>query len=327
MNRTATKALVLPFERQDIPTPANDASWLYLNAMRLPNSAFPIAQLVCEQSFKPHFLDLQSLGYKTEPHISATGFEGALVLVDRAKLRNQYLIAKAIDAVSVNALVIVAGEKDYGIASLKKWASSLSEPVDSFSKFHSQVFILRATEETKSKFTKIDVSSNAGLFGGGKIDKGSQLLASTFDSAISGNVADFGSGTGYLSNCILEQAAPATLDLYEAEQRALTLSKEMLTRSNCTLEFHWCDLTRESISQRFDWVVMNPPFHQGRAAEPQIGQDMIKTACKALRPGGRLRLVANRQLPYEGIIHNLFGHCYELTVNAGFKVLEGRQKR
>ena len=66
---------------------------------------------------------------------------------------------------------------------------------------------------------------------------------------------------------------------------------------------------------------MNPPFHRGRAAEPGIGQRLIGVAAKALRRGGRLFMVANRQLPYEETLEAEFAQWREITRDGGFKVL------
>ena len=70
--------------------------------------------------------------------------------------------------------------------------------------------------------------------------------------------------------------------------------------------FFWIDLLSEPVERRYDAIVMNPPFHRSRAAEPEIGAGMIRAAAKALKPGGRLFMVANRQLPYEPILSAAF---------------------
>ena len=49
-------------------------------------------------------------------------------------------------------------------------------------------------------------------------------------------------------------------------------------------------------------MIANPPFHQGRAAEPDLGAAFIAAAARILKPSGRLLLVANRQLPYEAAL-------------------------
>jgi 16S rRNA (guanine1207-N2)-methyltransferase len=71
--------------------------------------------------------------------------------------------------------------------------------------------------------------------------------------------------------------------------------------------------------------VMNPPFHQKREAEPDIGQRMIRTAGAALKPGGRLLMVANRQLPYEKTLSEVFSSHSEIARDGMFKVLDARQ--
>ena len=68
-------------------------------------------------------------------------------------------------------------------------------------------------------------------------------------------------------------------------------------------------------------MIMNPPFHEGHAAEPSIGAAMIKGAHDALRNGGNLLMVANRGLPYEPVLAEHFKQHGEVCRNARFKVL------
>jgi 16S rRNA (guanine1207-N2)-methyltransferase len=67
---------------------------------------------------------------------------------------------------------------------------------------------------------------------------------------------------------------------------------------------------------------MNPPFHSGRASEPDIGKAFIAAASKAIVPGGRLLMVANRKLPYEQALASGFRRVEEKTVRDGYKVIE-----
>jgi 16S rRNA (guanine1207-N2)-methyltransferase len=91
------------------------------------------------------------------------------------------------------------------------------------------------------------------------------------------------------------------LDLYEAEQRALALAELNLAPPprSLPLRFLWRDVTA-GIEPGYDVIISNPPFHTpSRADRPDIGQRFIAVAAQALRPGGRLYVVANRHLPYE----------------------------
>jgi 16S rRNA (guanine1207-N2)-methyltransferase len=73
---------------------------------------------------------------------------------------------------------------------------------------------------------------------------------------------------------------------------------------------------------RFDFIVSNPPFHTpAREERPDIGRRFIATAAQALRPGGRLLVVANRHLPYEQVLDAQFGTVRVLAERDGFKAL------
>ena len=69
-----------------------------------------------------------------------------------------------------------------------------------------------------------------------------------------------------------------------------------------------------------DTVLMNPPFHTGRAAEPQIGQAFVAAAARILSLQGNLRMVANRHLPYEAELKKRFAHVEEIGGDARFKL-------
>jgi 16S rRNA (guanine1207-N2)-methyltransferase len=74
------------------------------------------------------------------------------------------------------------------------------------------------------------------------------------------------------------------------------------------------------VAQRYDAIVMNPPFHTGRAAEPGLGQALIAAAARALRKGGTLLMVANRQLPYEADLVKHFARVEKLAQEETFKI-------
>jgi 16S rRNA (guanine1207-N2)-methyltransferase len=166
------------------------------------------------------------------------------------------------------------------------------------------------------------------MFSHDRVDAGSELLASRLPTDFTGDVADFGAGWGYLS---VEMAAKSPrlgrIDLYEADHASLQAAKANLAR-NCpavTARFFWHDLAGEPVRDKYDLVIMNPPFHEGHAADPALGAAMIKTAASALRGNGRLMVVANRGLPYEPVLAEHFKEHGETCRNARFKVLWARK--
>ena len=88
------------------------------------------------------------------------------------------------------------------------------------------------------------------------------------------------------------------------------------------LEFFLHDVTT-GLPRRYDAIVSNPPFHaQGAGERVDIGRAYIASAAAALKPGGRLWLVANRHLPYEAALAAGFASVRTLAQQDGFKVVE-----
>lgn len=170
--------------------------------------------------------------------------------------------------------------------------------------------------------------SRPGLFAWDRIDRASALLAEHLPPDLHGRVADLGAGYGYLAAQVVERCPQVqAIDLYEAQARALEPARRNLAKAKAdcgrelAVNFHWHDVTR-GLLQRYDAIVSNPPFHQGRADFPELGKAFIISAAEALQPQGRLLLVANRHLPYEAVLAGRFHEVRTLVVRDGFKVIE-----
>jgi 16S rRNA (guanine1207-N2)-methyltransferase len=68
-------------------------------------------------------------------------------------------------------------------------------------------------------------------------------------------------------------------------------------------------------------VLMNPPFHRGRAHDVTVAERFASEASQALRPSGRMYVVCNRFLRYEPTLARLVGPAREVAGDARFKVL------
>ena len=74
-----------------------------------------------------------------------------------------------------------------------------------------------------------------------------------------------------------------------------------------------------------DFIVSNPPFHEGGGEDKALGQAFIRAAAAALRKSGTLWLVANRHLPYEAILAESFAKVRLVGEGGGYKVFEARK--
>ena len=74
-----------------------------------------------------------------------------------------------------------------------------------------------------------------------------------------------------------------------------------------------------------DFVVANPPFHDGGAEDRALGQAFIDRAAKSLRTGGTLWMVANRHLPYETTLNAAFKTVRPVVEAEGYKIIEAKK--
>ena len=128
------------------------------------------------------------------------------------------------------------------------------------------------------------------MFSADGIDPASRLLAQTLPSKLGRRVADLGAGWGYLSAHILTHDSVEQLHLIEANHTALDCAKANV--QDARAQFHWADARSWKAGEPLDTVVMNPPFHTSRKAEPSLGQAFIEAAARGLTGSGHLWLVA-----------------------------------
>lgn len=336
MNDAFLKTLFHPFEAGLIEPPGKDARVLFLNAapgFRPPEGLE--GRLTAVQDFRPAFLALEAEGHHVVPEAEGEGYDLALVLAGRHRGRNGLWVADALKRVRPGGRVVVAGGKTDGAASLRKRIGGLLDLEGHASKNHGVVFWFVRPEAAEDAASALEAANPPllvdegfatvpGLFSHDRVDAGSRLLAQALPGGFKGVAADFGAGWGFLS-VKLAQGSPqlSSIDLFEASYAACTAARRNMAALAPDMEARviWRDLNAERTERRYDLIVMNPPFHQARAAEPAIGAGMVRAASAALRPGGRLWLVANRGLPYEAALQAGFARHGEAVRDERFKVL------
>ncbi len=336
----ALDTLLLPFAAAGLhwPSPSRVA---FLRAR--PGSALPpgASQWHCEQGFKPSADALGRYGMAVSAELGEGDYALVLLLPPRQRQEARSLLARALHLAGPDGVVLAAMPNDEGARSAESDLERLAGPVQSISKNHCRSFwslpvhrridqeLLRAWRALDAPRSIADgrFVSRPGLFAWDRIDAASAMLAQCLPSDLSGAGADLGAGFGYLSAEVLARCPGVTrLDLFEAEARALELARVNLARvpprtPSPALGFHWHDVA-DGIPGRYDFIVSNPPFHEGRAAQPDLGRAFIAAAAAALKPAGRLMLVANRHLPYEAALRHGFSAVRAIREEQGFKVIE-----
>jgi 16S rRNA (guanine1207-N2)-methyltransferase len=165
----------------------------------------------------------------------------------------------------------------------------------------------------------LEAWSQPGVFAWDRIDAGSLLLAQTAPK-LKGAGADLGCGYGALATVVLGSPAVTSLRLIDLDRRAIAAAKQNVTDPRAT--FEWADARTVEAAGDLDFIVTNPPFHDGGAEDKRLGQAFIRQAAGMLGKGGVLWLVANRHLPYEAELNAAFKRVRMAADAGGYKVFE-----
>ena len=291
-------------------------------------SALPQDRVDIVQGFYPDHVSYSERGYTCviEP---GTDYVASLLCLPRSKDQARALIARA-EAMTLNGIIVIDGQKVSGVESILREVRARVSVAGTISKAHGKLFWFRVDRPRFSDWAQPNMSANSdgfltepGVFSADAIDPASALLVAHLPLKLGRVVVDLGAGWGYLSTQILSRDSVEAVHLVEADQTALACSRRNVEDPRAN--FHWADGRNWRPTQPIDTVVMNPPFHVGRRGEPALGQAFIATAAAILGNSGHLWMVANRHLPYEIALNNLFVKVEEPFGTSKFKVLHAQR--
>lgn len=305
------------------------------------------------QPLKPLAAAWERAGFARSEDLPAGRWPVVLVLPGKSRDEAFAWFAMARDRLEPGGKLVVAMPNTAGAGRFEKELSKATGSIVSLQKHKCRAF--HATEdgtwneelfhEWRTLGEPREISGftvQAGIFSSDHIDPGSQLLADHLPAHLHGKVADLGAGWGFLSDSVLRRCPNIErLDLFEADARALACARKNLARflpeivrlssPPCFLEdeqkvhFHWHDVTT-GLPGLYDAIVMNPPFHTGQATDVDLGRAFLKVAAASLKRGGKLLLVANRQLPYEAALEASGLAWRKITEDRIYKILSADKR-
>lgn len=300
----------------------------------------------CVQTFKP-FADALERGGARLVDVAPPSAPLVLLLPPRQRDEARALFARAVRIAAGGGIVLACQPNNEGARSGASDLARIAGAVKDASRHKCRVYWTapldaRVDAAIAAEWGALDATrpiadgawmSRPGLFAWDRVDTASALLAEHLPPVLGPRVADLGAGYGYLACEIVRRCAGVeALDLYEAEARAREPAEANLlaalaaNRRAIATVFLWHDVAR-GLPRRYDAIVSNPPFHQGRADEPALGRAFIEAAANALEPHGVLLVVANRHLAYEATLAARFGAVRSLVERDGFKVIEAKEPR
>ena len=299
------------------------------------------AQVEVLHTFKPTVEELEAEGYFPKPELSNGPFDLVLFVPTRQRLESLALMAHGLLNLSPTGVFIFSCANAQGAGGYLSQLREAFPELEADSQKKCRLVVLQASQISRRELLEgwiqaasevqvpgTEFRSAPGIYGWNKVDEASVLLVSTLPE-LTGSGADLGSGYGFLSHAVLDRSPQVDhIDLLEADSRALDCARTNLSKWHERTSFHWLDVTSPKVRTQFqglDWIVMNPPFHEGSDVSAGLGSSFIESAAKMLRKGGTLYMVANTFLAYEKVLAAHFSKVSRIIERDGFKVIHAER--
>lgn len=174
---------------------------------------------------------------------------------------------------------------------------------------------------------EIVFSSKPGVYGWQKEDRGSAFLIENLPPLLARinadigiqSVADLGCGYGYLS-VKAAQFMDATFYASDNNVAAVRCCQENFRRHGVNGEVS-LDSCGAKMPSGMDFVLCNPPFHQGFDVESDLTTRFIEAASRVLNKGAYAFFVVNAFIPLEKKAARYFDKVETIANNKSFKLL------
>jgi 16S rRNA (guanine1207-N2)-methyltransferase len=265
----------------------------------------------------------------------------AVIYLQKGRELNDLVAAMASQAVRPDGTVLMVGENKAGIRSASEVLEHRVGPIRSSDAarhcvlYEAQVdprrtgpVDLRAWERefiVEAAGHRVTLVSLPGVFSHGRLDEGTRFLLDHLPADITGRVLDLGCGSGVIGAVIKTLHPDCEVSLVDASAFAVESTSRTFARNELTAKRIGPADIFAGVDGMFDLIISNPPFHQGISTNYDIVSSFLAECDRHLNAGGQVVLVANKFLPYEGLMAQALARAVVVAQDQKYKVLISRK--
>ncbi|WP_232365057.1 methyltransferase [Salinimonas marina] len=259
-------------------------------------------------------------------------FTDVLIYLPKAKAQLAMLLQMAASVLTPGGRIHLVGENKGGIKSADKLTQryGTTEKVDSarhcslLTTHLENPVAFAPTDWIESNTftiadTELDVVSMPGVFSHNELDDGTELLLHKLPSSLRNKVLDFACGAGVIGAHLKQQYPHFDVTLLDVSALALYCAARTLKANQLTGTLIAAN-GLHGVDSQFNHIITNPPFHTGIKTDYSITKRFISDSRRILAKSGSLYMVANRFLPYPGLLAEQFSQVRTLAQTSRFSV-------
>lgn len=269
-------------------------------------------------------------------YIAETKHDMAIIHFPKSKAEFSFTLAMLAESMAEDATIIIVGENKAGVKSAEKLGRDYLEYCNkadaarhcllyigkfkaSLPRFDLQQFYKFYPVKVQEKTLK--VAALPGVFSQNALDTGTEVLLDHLPASMTGKVLDFGCGAGVIAAYIGTAHPETQLTLVDVSALALHSAQTTLTLNQLPGQYIASD-SLSNVQERYDFVISNPPFHQGVKTHYAATEQFLAEIKQNLSAKGCITIVANSFLKYLPIMDKAIGKTKTLVIKKGFAIYQ-----
>jgi len=169
---------------------------------------------------------------------------------------------------------------------------------------------------------ELHVVTLPGVFSHGELDGGTALLLDLLEDVKFERALDWGCGAGVIGAALKLSQPKKGVDFVDTNIMAIEATRRTLEKNGLKSERVWPSDIFSDVSDTYDLIVSNPPFHAEIKADFSATHRFIKEARDYLDNSGRLVIVTNAFINYFRTLRRSFKNLRVIAENRKYRVIE-----